>query len=144
MNHIRQIESLFSILLASFETQINTLHVLSRHRTRSEIVHHTKILVQALVNSIETIEREFIDEIEEESEQVLGHSATLVSALARARIEMPEMPVLRKLCKVANTGHGSLTTSLAEEERRVTAEVAERFALMKERVKTLLSQLEKM
>ena len=144
MDHIRQIEALFSILLASFEMQINTLHVLGGHRMRSDIIHHTKQLVQALFNSIESIEREFTDEIEGEAEQVLGHSATLVNALAEARKEMPEMQVLKELCNVAKTGHGSFTASLAEEEQRVTAEVAERFALMKKRVCALLSRIEKM
>lgn len=144
MDHIRQIEALFSILLASFEMQINTLHVLGGHRKRSNIIHHTKQLVQALFNSIESIEHEFTNEIEGEAEQVLDNSATLVNALVKTSEAMPEMQALKELCSVARTGHGNLTASLAEEEQHLTTEVAEHFALMKERVRILLSRIETM
>lgn len=143
MNHIRQIEVLLSIVITSVEMQINTLHVLGGHRMRSEILHHTKQLVQALLSSIESVEREFTNEIEGKAEEVLGHSATLVNALAEARKEMPEMQILKELCNVAKTGHSKFTTSLAKEEERVTAEVIAHFALMKKRVHVLLCNIEK-
>lgn len=97
-----------------------------------------------MFNSIENIEREFTDEIEGEAEQELGYSATLVNALVEARKEMPEMQVLKELCNVAKTGHGSFTATLAKEEQRMTAEVAERFALMKKLISVLLSRIDKM
>lgn len=85
MDHIRQMEALFSIFLASFEMQINTLHVLKGHRIRSDIINHTKKLVQALLRTIESIESEFTSEIEGEAEVTLGQSALLVSTLAKAK-----------------------------------------------------------
>ena len=70
MDHILQIERLFAILLASFEAQINTLNVLDGHRMRSEIVQHTKRLIEALSKSIESIELEFINGIEGQTEEI--------------------------------------------------------------------------
>lgn len=144
MNQISQIESLLSILLASFEMQINTLHVLGGHRMRPEIIHRTKQLIQALVKLIETIEHEFINEIEKDSEQVLSQSATLMKAIDEARREVPEMEILGTVCGIVKSGHAILTTSLAQEERKVSKEVSDRFTLMKNRAETILSTLEKM
>lgn len=144
MNQISQIESLLSILLASFEMQINTLHVLGGHSMRPEIIHRTKQLIQALVKSIETIEHEFISEIEKDSEQVLSQSATLMKAIDEARKEVPEMEILGTVCSMVKSGHTNLTASLAREEQKVSKEVSGRFTLMKNRAQTILSTLEKM
>lgn len=144
MNHLLQIERLFAIPLASFEVQINTLNVLHEHRMRSEILQHTKRLVEALSKSIESIELEFINGIEGETEQMLGQSATLVKVVSEAKEEMPDMEFLDKICTVAKTSHGSLTASLSKEEQRLTQEVLQRFTVMKKRVSALLSTIEKM
>ena len=144
MDHILQIERLFAILLASFEAQINTLNVLDGHRMRSEIVQHTKRLIEALSKSIESIELEFINGIEGQTEEMLGMSATLMKAVSEAKEEMPEMEFLDEVCAVAKTSHGSLTASLSKEEQRVTQEILQHFTLMKKRVSALLSRIEKM
>jgi hypothetical protein len=144
MNQISQIESLLSILLASFEMQINTLHVLGGHRMRPEIIHRTKQLIQALVKLIETIEHEFISEIEKDSEQALSQSATLMKAIDEARREVPEMEILGTVCGMVKSGHTNLTASLAQAEQKVSKEVSDRFTLMKNRAETILSTLEKM
>lgn len=144
MNHLLQIERLFAILLALFEAQINTLNVLGGHRMRSEIVQHTKRLVEALSKSIESIELEFINGVEGQTEEMLGLSATLMKAVSEAKDEMPEMEFLEEICSVAKTSHGSLTASLSKEEQRVTQEILQRFTVMKKRVSALLSRIEKM
>jgi hypothetical protein len=144
MDYVRQIEALVSIIIQSFEMQINTLKVFGGHRMRSDIVHHNMQLVQALLVSIESIERELTDEIEGEAEQVLGHSATFVNVLHEAKKEMPEIQVLKQLCNEAKNSHGCFTASLAKEEERITSELSGRFDLMKKRVRALLSRLEQM
>ena len=144
MKNINRIESLFSILSASFEMEINTLHVLGEHQMRPEIIKHTKQLIYAFFNSIENIERELTDEIEGEAEQMLDHSAMLLNAVVEARKELPEMKAFEDICTMAKVGHGRLTASLAEEEQKETAEVAKRFLLMKKRVSVLVSQVEEM
>lgn len=144
MDHIRQIEVLFSILLAMFDTQINTLYVLDGHQMRSEIVRRTKKLALVLLSSIEDIERELNEKIEEEAEQMLGHSATLVNVIAEVKREMPEMEILKKLYGMVKNGHTTYTTSLDDEELHMKEAVAERFNMMKRRAGAILSQIEKM
>lgn len=55
---------------------------------------------------------------------------------------MPEIQVLQELCNLAKTSHRSFTTSLSDEEQRLTTEVTERFAVMKQRVSVLLLRIE--
>lgn len=144
MNHIRQIEVLFSIILASFELQISTLHIFGGHRMRPEIIHRIKQLVQGLFSFIENTERELNDEIEGGVEQVLGHSAKLINSLDDARKEIPELQDLKEICKMAKSKHHSFTSLLAKEEQRMTEEVTERFAVMKKRVRELLSSIDRL
>ncbi|MDQ5957097.1 MAG: hypothetical protein QG614_71 [Patescibacteria group bacterium] len=142
MDPIRQIETLVAILLASFDTQIQLIQFLGRHQMRSALVHHTKTLIEALLRSIENIERQFMEEVESEAEQVLGQSATLAKAITEAKDEMPEVEMLQELAQIAKSGHRSLTSSLAEGEKEVTDELVGRFTKMKDKIKTLLSRIE--
>ncbi len=142
MDHIGQIESLIAILSASFEAQIQTIHILGKHRMRSDIVHCMRQLVQALINFIETTEQEFVAEIEYEAEQVLGHSATLVTAIAEARKELPQMAILDELFKISKSGHSGFTISLAQEEQTATAEIAARFTHIKKCARAFLGRIE--
>lgn len=144
MNQILQVEALLSILLKSFEVQVNTLHVLGRHQVRSNIAHHTMKLVEAVLNHIEKVEREFISEIEKQAEQILGESATLVNVLDEVRKDIPGVPALKELCSMVQVGHGNLTASLSKQEHEVIEEVVDRLAVMRVGFSTLLTSLEKM
>ena len=142
MDPIRQIETLVALLLASFDTQIQSIQFLGRHHMRSMLIHHTKTLIEALLRSIENIERQFVEEVENEAEQVLGQSATLAKAITEAKDEMPEVKMLQELAQIAKSGHRSLTSSLSEGEKEVTDELVGRFTKMKDKIKTLLSRIE--
>lgn len=142
MDPIRQIETLVAILLASFDTQIQSIQFLGRHQMRSMLIHHTKTLVEALLRSIENIEHQFVEQVESEAEQVLGHSATLAKAITEAKDEMPEVEMLQELAHIAKSGHRSLTSSLAEGEKEVTDELVGKFTKMKDKVKSLLSRID--
>jgi hypothetical protein len=142
MDPIRQIETLVAILLASFDTQIQSIQFLGRHQMRSMLIHHTKTLIEALLRSIENIERQFVEEVESEAEQVLGQSATLAKAITEAKDEMPEVKMLQELAHIAKSGHRSLTSSLAEGEKEVTDELVGKFTKMKDKIKSLLSRID--
>lgn len=142
MDPIRQIETLVAILLASFDTQIQSIQFLGRHQMRSMLIHHTKTLIGALLRSVETIEHQFNEKIEAENEQVLQYSATLAKEITEVKNEMPELEMLQELAKIAKRSHRSLTSSLAEEEKEMTSEMTLRFAKIKEKIKLLLLQTE--
>jgi hypothetical protein len=109
---------------------------------RSMLIHHTKTLVEALLRSIENIEHQFVEQVESEAEQVLGHSATLAKAITEAKDEMPEVEMLQELAQIAKSSHRSLTSSLAEGEKEVTDELVGKFTKMKDKVKSLLLRIE--
>lgn len=142
MDSIRQIETLVAILLASFDAQIQSIQFLGRHQMRSMLIHHTKTLIEALLRSIENIEHQFVEQVENDAEQALGQSATLAKAITEAKDEMPEVKILQELAQIAKRGHRSLTSSLAEGEKEVTDELVGRFTKMKDKIKALLSRIE--
>ena len=142
MDPIRQIETLVALLLASLDTQIQSIQFLGRHQMRSMLIHHTKTLIEALLRSIENIERQFVEEVENEAEQVLEQSATLAKAIAEAKDEMPELKMLQELAQIAKSSHRSLTSSLAEGEKEVTDELVGRFTNMKNNIKSLLVRVD--
>jgi len=144
MDHIRQIEALFSILMKSLELQISTLPVTGSRWTNSDGVNNIKQLLETLLISIESIEREANDGIERDTQQVLGYSASLVKSLGEVRKTMPEIQALKELCDVTQAAHSRVTVLLTDAEQKAKVELDHRYASMKNRVEELLSRIEKM
>lgn len=144
MEQIKIIESLVSILFATFEAQIQTIQFLGSNRMRPTVVHHTKTMIQALVKNLESIETQFITEIENEAEEALQESASTAKAITEVKDAMPEMELLQQLSKVAKVGHRSFTSTLSEGEIQMKNEVWMRLGELKKSASALLAQVEKL
>ncbi len=144
MEQLRHIEMLVSILLASFELQIQSIRILHDHKMRAGLTQHSKQLVQVAAKAVEKIENQFIREIEKTAEQVLGQSASAIDALEKGKVYTTDAQTLRKISALVKEGHGELTTQLAEEEKKLVAEVRQRIAQLKKRINETLIRIGRM
>lgn len=140
MNTLSQVEKLVSIILASFEVQFASIHLLNRHRFRPRLVYELQSIVFSLLKTIETMEGEFLEAIEEESEEMLGDSANTVNILAAVKRQETSIP--EELFRFAKKNHLSFTTSLAEAEEREEKRTIQRFAAIKREIRSILARVE--
>jgi hypothetical protein len=144
MDYIRFVENLVAIHVATLETQIQSIKMFSRPRFPTALAEQTKMLAGALLRSLETIEQQFVEDVEQESEGILGKfvefTRTLETVGENLAHDAPEAS--RRLAEIAKKGHRSLTSALSQEEIKLTSDIAERFKKMKEKVGTLIKQLD--
>ena len=144
MEQIKIIEALASILFQTFEAQVQTIHLLGPNRMRPTVVHHTKTMIEALVKTLESIETQFIADIEEEAEEALKESASTAKVIMEIKDAMPEMELLQEFSKMAKVGHRSFTSTLSQGEIEMTSEVRARLGKLKKSASTLLTQVTNM
>jgi hypothetical protein len=140
MNLVSHLETLVSISLASFEDQVGAILFLEQSRIRFELINRLKIMPNFLLKTVTSIEREFVETIEEGAEEILSHSATMMRALAEAKRNDAAIP--DELVKLPKSSHSELTATLATAEKRETTEVSQRFAVMMKKIEVFLERLE--
>lgn len=144
MNYVRFVENLVAIHVATLETQIQSIRMFSRPRFPTALAEQTKMLAGALLRSLETIEQQFVEDVEKESDGILGGfveiTRTLETVGETLAHDAPEAS--RRLAEIARKGHHSLTSALSQEEIRLTSDIAERFKKMKGKVDSLIRQID--
>lgn len=143
MDYVRFVESLVAIHVATLETQIQSIRFFSQRQFPAALAHQTKVLAEALLRSLETVELQFIEEIESECEGLLGKFVEFTGILQTVGDTMdPATGGPRRIAEIAKKGRRSLTSTLSEEEIRLTSDVTERFKKMKGRVAALIKQID--
>jgi hypothetical protein len=139
MNPINQVEVLVSITLASFEEQVGTIILLGQHGYRAQLIYRLTSLASSLLKTIETMEREFVETIEEGAEKMLSDSATTLEVLVQAK--KADVPIPGELMQIVKRGHRSFTARLAEKEDEETSAASKRFSVMKKKIDSFLEKV---
>ena len=142
MTKLSIIEVLVSMLLTTFRLQVQILGAMRGNPARPYAIHRLRQLIQGLLASIDEFEIMLKMEIEQGAEFVLGESATLLSVISDMKSEGVDLPILDRLSKIVQRGHGGITERLTEIEEEEIGLLEKRFAKIKEDVTAVLHDLD--
>jgi iron-sulfur cluster repair protein YtfE (RIC family) len=127
--------------VASFEIQFQSLCLLGSHRQRGEILMKTKSVATSLLKTLEAMEQEVIDVLQDSKTEELRETTECMEMINIAREHFPKDSLLSEVSKLLKNNQPHIVSTLGKEEEVKTKIITQRFSEMKKKVNHLLSRI---